>query len=443
MAALNQTQSRRSKFGTIIARYDKQGDLIGWQARYTSPIDSRKVQRQFKPELRAEAQRWLDQEHWLVTMHRKGIETWVHPTEREQIEKRRRIKFGDYVEIWFQNYRLSNGQPIAGSTRRNIRADIGHFLPVFQDKLLKDITPADIKKWLDSPHPEGPWAFHRSCQRLKSIFRSATMEQLDGTAPLREDNPFIFPVPPAPESSREGIPPVTPQELQALYDAMPDYTQLSVLLAALVGGLRWGEVCALRVKDIDLVNRKLNVRHSVNRGPDDLGSMRLSPAKTKSSVRTVPIPDSLVWVIERHLKTFCNLDNPDSQVFVPKRTRVLGPNTLRKQFDKAKEVAGRPDITPHTLRASHATMLMLKGATLREVMEQLGHTSERVAIKHYQRLVAEHRDEMVNLLAADYMRPAQNAEGNPYEDLIKSTEIEMRRLQTFLVKVRHEMSISA
>lgn len=37
-------------------------------------------------------------------------------------------------------------------------------------------------------------------------------------------------------------------------------------------------------------------------------------------------------------------------------------------------------------------ILMLKGDILREVMNELGRVSEEVSIRHYQRIVARHRN---------------------------------------------------
>lgn len=196
-------------------------------------------------------------------------------------------------------------------------------------------------------------------------------------------------------------------ELKLIAENMPDYTRLAVILATLVGGLRCGELCGLQVKDIDLKAKRLTVRHSVNRGYADRGSTRIARTKTDSSRRTVPIPDGLVPLIHDHLLRHCEWTDPEAMVFRPRRASVMSQTTLEAQFRKAREKAGRPDLTFQSLRASHATLLMLKGGTLREVMDELGHVSEKVAIKHYQRIVARHRNQIVNQLAEDFIKAAQ------------------------------------
>lgn len=49
---------------------------------------------------------------------------------------------------------------------------------------------------------------------------------------------------------------------------------------------------------------------------------------------------------------------------------------------------------------------MFKGGILRDVMDELGHVSEKVAIKHYQRIVAQRLNSIVNQLAEDFIKAA-------------------------------------
>ena len=168
-----QSKPPRSKWGTVLARYDRTGALIAWQVRYPNPLEpGKRVQRQFKPDQELEARRWLEAEKYLVSLHYSGIAEWVHPTERsrrkavtEKIQTQRNMLFRNYVMQWAEEYRLPDGNGIAGGTRRNLYLDIGHFLPSLGDLPLNDITPSIIKAWYDAPHPEGRWAFRRSCMR--------------------------------------------------------------------------------------------------------------------------------------------------------------------------------------------------------------------------------------------------------------------------------------
>lgn len=395
----------RSAWGSVFPKKDQNGQVTAWLARYTNPLNHKKVSKQFGPEYCTEAHAWLEEEHYLVILHNKGIQAWQHPSTRSKKQKpvgKEEVLFEDYLQTWLHHRKRSGNVDLRGSTKRNLKADISHFLPYFKGRPLAGITSSDIRDWYESDHPEGPWAFYGACQVLHSVLEEATNSTYG--PPLLQSNPFVFPIKEPPPSSRREQEPVSPEQANALAQAMPEQTRLSIWLGLLVGGLRIGEVCALQIRDVDLKTGCLHVRHSVCRGPDDVGPCRLGPTKTLSSVRTVPIPSVLISSIQNHIERFC-LSEPDGMLFPASRSSsgIMSPTTLNQQFRKARVKAKRPDITFHSLRATHATMLMIEGGTLREAMDELGHTSERVAIRHYQRIVPKHRAEVVENLSYTYM----------------------------------------
>lgn len=121
-------------------------------------------------------------------------------------------------------------------------------------------------------------------------------------------------------------------------------------------------------------------------------------------MRTVPIPAGLVQTIRDHIDRYC-VDAPEAMLFpaVKSPGGITSPTTLSQQFRKARMKAGRPDITFHSLRATHATMLMIEGGTLREAMDELGHMSEKIAVRYYQRIVPKHRIQVVENLSYAYL----------------------------------------
>lgn len=248
------------------------------------------------------------------------------------------------------------------------------------------------------------WTFEQAARTLKRVMLAAATEQADGTPPLIPASPCRYRVV-KPQSKRRDQPPVTADEINRLATLFPDYQRLALWLSLLVGGLRIGEVCALQLRDIDLENLQLHVRHSVNRGPDDRGKYRLCEPKTKSSKRVVPIPKPLAPLIEAHISRFCKDRKPDTMLFHSPMLDdwLLPPTTIERTFRMAREKIGRPDITFHSLRVTHATMLVLEGGTMRETMDDLGHTSLTVAVDSYQRIVREHHRDTVELLAYRYM----------------------------------------
>lgn len=412
----------RSAWGSVFSKKDRNGRVTAWLARYPNPLDhGRRVSRQFGPEYCTEAFAWLEREHYLVVLHNKGIRAWQHPSDRntESTAEDKGVLFEDNLQEWIKHRKRNGNSDLRGATKRNMKADISHFLPYFKGKPVAGITPADVGAWYEADHPEGPWAFYGACQVLHSVLQEASNPTYG--PPLLDSNPFVLPIrEPAPSKRREQEP-IIREQAGRLARAMPARTRLSIWLGLLVGGLRIGEVRALQVRDIDLDHRLLHVRHSVCRGPDDVGPCRLGPTKTLSSMRTVPIPSGLIQAIRDHIDQYC-IDEPEVMLFPAVRSTsgVMSPTTLGQQFRKARVKAGRPDITFHSLRATHATMLMIEGGTLREAMDELGHTSEKIAVRHYQRIIPKHRIQVVENLSYAYL---------PVSDTSLTSQIEQLREQ--------------
>ena len=70
---------------------------------------------------------------------------------------------------------------------------------------------------------------------------------------------------------------------------------------------------------------------------------------------------------------FPSVKDPDS---------TLHHQTLYKQWEHARVAAGRPDLRIHDLRHGAAVMAAQSGATLAELMQRLGHSTSRAAMRY-------------------------------------------------------------
>ena len=149
--------TRIRRFGTIVARKRSDGSISAWLARYSSPVDGRRVQRSFESVRDAES--WLAGEHELVEMHRRGLKQWVHPTDRDRRKKAGSMTFDELADWYVDTHRKPDGTALRGAARRNLRTDVGHLKDVFGGMTVKQITPDVISKWYFGEHAEGEWVF--------------------------------------------------------------------------------------------------------------------------------------------------------------------------------------------------------------------------------------------------------------------------------------------
>lgn len=85
-------------------------------------------------------------------------------------------------------------------------------------------------------------------------------------------------------------------EQERITDCLQDMRDAAMLLA-LYSGLRLGEICALRLEDVDWLESTVAVKATVQRLPDDnpsggkKTSLHVDTPKSLQSTRTVPVPD--------------------------------------------------------------------------------------------------------------------------------------------------------
>lgn len=156
---------------------------------------------------------------------------------------------------------------------------------------------------------------------------------------------------------------------------MKDRSRLVVLTGAYTG-LRFGELAALRLDDLDLLRRTLRVDEQLSRRGSS--RMTLGPLKSKKAYRTIGIPAFLAEELATHLSAF-----PPSADFVFSREKG-GPldygRFRRCHWHPAVEVSVGQPCTSHDLRHTHVAMLIADGQSPRYIADGLEHKSTRTVL---------------------------------------------------------------
>ena len=163
-------------------------------------------------------------------------------------------------------------------------------------------------------------------------------------------------------------------ELEKLIAASAESFRLAIYLGAVLG-LRRGEIIGLKTSDLS--DGVLRVRRSW--GEVSEGVFDYKPTKTEGSNRDVPVPNWLVKKWNDHVSKFA----VGQVMFVSGCGNHLTESAFHDRWNKAKKSAGvNPKLHFHDLRGYAATEFVKKGATEREVMALLGHTSTQVSISY-------------------------------------------------------------
>lgn len=188
---------------------------------------------------------------------------------------------------------------------------------------------------------------------------------------------------------------LTPSQLEMLADESGRYRSLVLLLG--VGGLRWGEAAALRVRDVNFLKRRIDL----HRNAVQVGSTFAVGSLKSNSNRTVVLPP---FVIDA-LAATARGKLPDDLLWPSRSGGYLGPpvtvrswlsgavGRCQKAADDARAAEIEdgedpstpvfPRVTAHDLRHTAASLAISAGANPKVVQRMLGHASAAMTLDVY------------------------------------------------------------
>lgn len=324
-----------------------------WKARYRGP-DRKERSKTFGRKI--DAQRWLD-----VMEASKHRGDWVDPAGGQ-------VTFGEWAE------RVESARQRRPSTAaRDAMLLRRHVLPMFEDVPVGRIDTTSIETWIADLVASGLGAdsIRKSYGLLRYSLQHAARRHLIVASPCTDD--IVLPTLPARQMRF-----LSPEEVEALADAVGDRWRTMVLTAAYTG-LRFGELTGLRRDRVDLLRRTVRVDGQI---VEVAGALVDGPPKTRASQRTVTVPTSIAAELERHLAA-CPMD-ADGLVFAaPGGGPVRRTNWRRRTWVPAVRASVGEPCRFHDLRHTHAALLIAGGAHPKVIQQRLGHGSIAVTLDVY------------------------------------------------------------
>jgi integrase len=252
-----------------------------------------------------------------------------------------------------------------------------YLLPAFGPMPLGDLDAMAVRAWLARLKRDGVGASTRakSYRLLSRILGTAVESGYLARNPCTVRGAAAEP---APEMRFATV-----TQVAALADAIPPRFRALVLVAAYTG-LRWGELAGLRVKRVDLLHRRITVAEQLL---EVRGRLAFGPPKTGAGLRTVTLPTVAAEALAEHLGVYAE-DSPDGLVFPAERGGpIRRSNFTRRIWIPATRAAGVEGLRFHDLRHTAATLAVAAGASTRELMVRMGHSSSAAALR-YQHVMA-------------------------------------------------------
>lgn len=337
---------------------------------------------------KTDARAWLNAQQ---TDRGRGVEL-AAPVRRADVPT-----FAEYAERWLSQ-RAADGKAPATmhSYRRSVR---GYLVPALGELRLTEIRVATVNEWFASFGTAKASTRAKAYRVLTSIMRQAIAEDWIAASPCQVRGGSADPL----RDHRVIV--ATPEQVHTIADAMPDRWRLLVLLGA-YGQLRFGELAELRRSDVDLDAGVIRIRRAMSRVD---GRIVVGPPKSQAGKRSVAVPPHVLAELRAHVAAYAQ-PGRSGLLFTTPRGAQLYSSVIHREWSAARSSADLPELHFHDLRHAGITWLARLGATTKERMRRVGHSTPAMVLRY------EHADdardaELADRLAALVVVPMPRREG--------------------------------
>lgn len=303
--------------------------------------------------------------------------------------EKRRESFTTFVnDVWFP-LQICNGNDKQTTVTfyKNMKKLIVEY---FDGSYLQEISPIQIQKFLvylsrdyktKQGKPLAPKTIRHYYNALGMIFSYAEKQGMIAANPMLKVD--------APKKDKKLVDALTQEQARQFFalllDCPLDFRCMMLLLVT--SGIRRGECIGLKWRDIDERQGTITIERSVVYTPET--GVIISTPKTKDSIRTIPVMQGTLKLLQQ-LKKQVNRQHPNTilkDAFIFPSGKDLfsprDPNAVTRRVKRFMKRNGLPDLSPHDLRHSCATLLLSQGADIKSVQEILGHADASTTLNFY------------------------------------------------------------
>lgn len=311
------------------------------------------------------------------------------------------ISFVDFLNQWYDDYVLVNCKYRTKIYYKQI-IDL-HLKPYFKDIKLKHIDPSELQKFLNKKMLNGyaKNSVNNFFGVLSGVFKYAVYP----CKYIRENPMQYVKVPKYDEkvSDKNDLKIISLKQFNKIITRFPIGSNFYIpLQIGFHTGMRGGEVTALTWENVDLDNKTITVRYTlISKGK---GIFELSSPKTMSSYRTIEIGDTLLSILKKHKltqkenKLMYGTHYKDSDFICTKENGEQITTDSLKYLSRVVNYELNIPFNFHSLRHTHATLLIENGANIKTVQNRLGHSKVSTTMDTYAHVTDKMKTEAVDIL---------------------------------------------
>lgn len=315
---------------------------------------------------------------------------------KKQVES---VTFEEIYKLFYKSW----SQTVKESTKHNCKSI---------DKKMKEVIPSDtllanldrrflqeaIEKVIET---NGHIAAKKVRHRLRGIFKYAVQYSY-----IENNEVDYTTIPQRPktleelEKKRNNF--LTMDEIKALVNVLNgrEYHQkyADMVLVLSLTGMRYGELTALQLKNIDFQNNKIEITGNF----DSVNKIKTLP-KTTNSIRTIKASKTVMEAIQRQIARLSERFQPlsnDDYIFCFERwnqpTTISCFIQILKKY--GKEAGIDKNLTSHIFRHSHISFLAESGLPIKSIMDRVGHSNAKMTLEIYSHTTQDMEDKLVDKL---------------------------------------------
>lgn len=319
-----------------------------------------------------------------------------------------KVSVHDYLNFWFENYVEKH---LTTNTQINYRNILDKYIfPELGGYEMKKVTPEVLQHFIDSVaestsyKKDSTTLSKHSVEIILSVVKEAFKQAVHPWQVI-DNSPALYITLPKyriGKKTKQDLKIISLPQFKRIQELIPNHHPFYMpMMIAFFTGMRRGEVCGLEWNNVDLINGSIAVHQQMLQY--SAHDIRIGKPKTAAGYRTIQIGQELLDIFlkqksrqSKNRLKYGKYYYDSNFVCTNENGKPVTPNQIKYYSDMIQRELGFP-FNFHSLRHTHATMLLEAGAKPKEVQVRLGHSKISTTLDTYIHLTTQAKKATANL----------------------------------------------